>query len=191
MSTQINEITARGTVDSIDISNITECSTDTEGALKINEKKRKIEDVYSSKQLKEEDEYEVTRLRLVIRNHIFRHVKFVKGEGAQKTDKGTKKNNSKNLVFGKCYERPDLTNISGYEHAIMDLVGLNDDKTTLVKIALYWKTYNNYIHKEIGELRGRANVAIKSCILEGEHDIVCNILFITLFLTYADRFNGR
>ena len=191
MSTQMSEITARGTADSIAISNITECSTDTDGALTINEKKRKIEDVYASEQWKEEDEYEVTRLRLVIRNHIFKHVKFIKGEGAKKTDKGTKKNNSKNLVFGKCHERPDLTKTSGYEYAIMDLVGLNDDKATLVKRALYWKTYNNYIHKEIRELRGRVNAAIKRCILEGEHDIVCNISFISLFLTYADRFNGR
>ena len=44
----MNEITARGTADSIAISNITECSTDTDGALTINEKKRKIEDVYAS-----------------------------------------------------------------------------------------------------------------------------------------------
>jgi len=187
----MNEITARGAAESIAISNITECSTDTEGTLTINEKKRKIEDVYASEQWKEEDEYEVTRLRLVIRNHIFKHVKFIKGEGAKKTDKGTKKKNSKNLVFGKCHERPDLTKTSGYEYAIMDLVGLNDDKATLVKRALYWKTYNNYIHKEIRELRGRVNAAIKRCILEGEYDIVCNISFITLFLTYADRFNER
>ena len=95
MSTQMNEITDRGTADSIAISNIIECSNDTDGALTINEKKRKIEDMYLSKQWKEEDEYDVTRLRLVIRNHIFKHVKFIKGEGAKKTDKGTKKKNSK------------------------------------------------------------------------------------------------
>ena len=52
MSTQMNEITARGTADSIAISNITECSTDTDRALTINEKKRKLEDVYSSNQWK-------------------------------------------------------------------------------------------------------------------------------------------
>ena len=55
MSTQINEFTARGTAEGITISNITECSTDTDGALTVNEKKRKIEDVYSSEQWKEED----------------------------------------------------------------------------------------------------------------------------------------
>ena len=53
MSTQMNEIIARGAADSVAISNITEYSTDTDGALTINEKKRKIEDVYSSKQWKE------------------------------------------------------------------------------------------------------------------------------------------
>ena len=130
----MNEITARGTADSIAISNISEYSTNTDVALIINEKKRKIEDVYSSKQWKEEEEYEVTRLCLVIRNHIFRHVKFIKGEGAKKTDKGTKKNNSN---LGKCHERPDLTKTSRYEYVIMDLVGLSNDKVTLVKRALY------------------------------------------------------
>jgi hypothetical protein len=84
----------------------------------------KIEDVYSSKQWKEEDEYEVTRLRLVLRNHIFKHVTFIKGEGAKKTDKGTKKNYSKNVVYGKCHKRPDLTKKSGYKYAIMNLVWL-------------------------------------------------------------------
>ena len=187
----MNEITTRGTADSIVISNITKWSTDTDRVLTINEKKRQIEDVYSSKQWKEEDEYEVIRLRLAIRNHIFKHVKFIKGGGAKRTDKGTKKSNSKNLVFGKCHERTDLTKTSGYEYAVMNLVGLDDDKATLVKRALYWKPYNNFIHKEIRELRGRANAAIKRCILEDEHDIVCNISFITLFLPYDDRFNGR
>ena len=79
MSTQMNEIIARGTADSIGISNITECNTDTDGALTINEKERKIEDVHSSEKWKEEDEYDVTRLCLVIRNHILKHVKFIKG----------------------------------------------------------------------------------------------------------------
>ena len=97
----------------------------------------------------------------MIRNHIFKHAKFIKGEGAKKTDKDTKKNNSKNLVFGKCYERSDLTKTSGYEYAIMNLAGLNDDKATLVKRALYWKPYNDYNHKKIRELRERANAAIK------------------------------
>ena len=49
----MDEIADSGTADSIDISNITEYSTDTDGALTINEKMRKIEDVYSSKQWKE------------------------------------------------------------------------------------------------------------------------------------------
>ena len=69
------------------------------------------------------------------------------------------------MVFGKCHERPDLTKKYGYEYVIMNLVGLNDDKATLVKRALHWKTYNHNIHKEIRELRGRVNVAMKRCII--------------------------
>ena len=48
----------------------------------MNRKKRKTNDIYLSAQWNDEDEYEVTKLRQVIRNHIFKHVKFVKGEGA-------------------------------------------------------------------------------------------------------------
>ena len=32
---------------------------------------------------KDEDEYEIAKIRQVIRNHIFKHVKFVKGEGSR------------------------------------------------------------------------------------------------------------
>ena len=91
MNTQMNNIMARGIAESIAISNITEYSTDTEGALTINEKKRKIEYVYSSKQWKEEYEYEVKRLCLVIRNHIFKYVTFIKGEGSKKINRGKKR----------------------------------------------------------------------------------------------------
>ena len=77
------------------------------------------------------------------------------------------------------HKRLDLIKKFGYEYAIVNLVGLNDDKATFVKRTLCWKTYNNYIHKEIRELHGWANAAIKRCILEGEHTNVCTILFIT------------
>ena len=80
------------------------------------------------------------------------------------------------MVFCKCHDRPDLTKKSRYKYAIMDLVGLNDDKSTLVKRALYWKTYNHYIHKEIRELRGRLDAAIKRCTIEGKHKDIYTIL---------------
>ena len=57
-------------------------SINTDRGLSVNDKKRKTNEMYLSAQWNDEDEYEVTKLRQVMRNHIFKHVKFVKGEGA-------------------------------------------------------------------------------------------------------------
>ena len=65
------------------VSGITnEESTNSDNALSLEEKKRKIDSIFLSQQWTKEDEYVITKLRQVIRNHIFKHVKFVKGEGA-------------------------------------------------------------------------------------------------------------
>ena len=66
------------------VSNIThDDSIEADNALSLNDKKRRIETVYSNGQWKDEDEYEIAKIRQVIRNHIFKHVKFVKGEGSR------------------------------------------------------------------------------------------------------------
>ena len=57
-------------------------SINTGRGLSVNDKKRKTNDIYLSAQWNDEDEYEVTKLRQVIRNHIFKYVKFVKVEGS-------------------------------------------------------------------------------------------------------------
>ena len=44
-------------------------------------KKRKIDVVYASGSWTEEDQYEIMKVRQFIRNHVFKHLKFVKGEG--------------------------------------------------------------------------------------------------------------
>ena len=67
-------------------------------------------------------------------------------------------------MFGKCHERPDLTRLSGYEYQILKLVGLSEEDTSLVRRALWWKTYNMYVHQEIRQLRGRMNAGIKTSI---------------------------
>ena len=50
-------------------------------------KKRKPEAIYLNGQWKDEDEYEdeveIAKLRQVIHNHTFKHLKFVKGEGTK------------------------------------------------------------------------------------------------------------
>ena len=152
------------------VSGITnEESTNTDNALSLEEKKRKIDSIFLSQQWTEEDEYEITKLRQVIRNHIFKHVKFVKGEGAVLAQrKDNKSRQLKNLMYGKCHERPDLTKLSGYECQILKMVGLSTESTSLSRRALWWKTYNIYVHQEIRQLRGRMNAAIKASITEGK-----------------------
>ena len=44
-------------------------------------KKRKINAIYSSGRWMDEDPYEIMKVRQVIRNHVFKNLKFVKGEG--------------------------------------------------------------------------------------------------------------
>ena len=89
-------------------------SANTDNGLSIEEKKRKIDAIFLSQQWNDEDEYEITKIRQVIRNHIFKHVKFVKGEGSVPTQKKDNKSRQlKTLMFGKCHERPDLTRLSG------------------------------------------------------------------------------
>ena len=85
-STQDNESSVVSGITSVD-------SINTDNGLSLEEKKRKIDGIYLSAQWNDEDEYEVTKLRQVICNHIFKHVKFVKGEGAIPTHK--KDNKSK------------------------------------------------------------------------------------------------
>ena len=48
----------------------------TDNSLLVNEKKRKAEATYLSGQWQDEDEYEIIKLRQVVRNHIFKHLKF-------------------------------------------------------------------------------------------------------------------
>ena len=48
----------------------------------MDDKKMKTNEIYLSAQCNDEDEYEVTKLRQVICNRIFKHVKYVKGEDA-------------------------------------------------------------------------------------------------------------
>ena len=71
-------------------------------------------------------------------------------------------------MFGKYPKRPDLTRLFGYEYEILKLVGLGEEDTSLVRRALWWKTYNIYVHQEIRQLRGRMNAGIKTSISQGK-----------------------
>ena len=140
----------------------------TNNSLSVEEKKRKSETVYLSGQWKDEDEYEITKIRQVVRNHIFKHLKFVKGEGtipSFKKDRKTKKRDQ--LLYGMCHERPDLTKQGGYELKILRLMGLSELNTSIAAQALWWKTYNSYVHQEIRQMRGRINASMKLAISQG------------------------
>ena len=153
-----------------ELSQITEESTEVESGLTLEQKKRKIEDIYCSAQWQEEDEYEVAKIRQIVRNHIFKHVKFVKGEGVKsKAQQNRKKAKRKQIdLFGKSHERPDLTIRNGYAYNIMRFVGLDKERTSITRRALWWKTYNVHVHQEIRQLRGRMNAAMKNCISKGK-----------------------
>lgn len=168
-------------------------STNTDNGLSIEEKKRKIDAIFLSQQWNDEDEYEISKIRQVIRNHIFKHVKFVKGEGSVATHKNDNKSRQlKNLIFGKCHERPDLTRLAGYEYQILKLVGLSEEDSSLARRALWWKTYNNYVHQEIRQLRGRMNAGIKTSITEGKlYTMSMNIRINVQCLTHVCSFTNR
>ena len=76
--------------------------------LLVDEKNRKTEYVYLCGWWKDDDEEEVTK-RLVIRNHIFKHVKFIKREGTRVVTGMRKRKTTKKIVYDKCHERVDLT----------------------------------------------------------------------------------
>ena len=71
----------------------------TDNSLSLDGKKRKSEAIYLSGQWKDEDEYEITKLRQVVCNHIFKHLKFVKGEGTIPCAKRDRKSNKKNINY--------------------------------------------------------------------------------------------
>ena len=71
-----------------------------ESSLSTTDKKRKIEDIYMSRKQLEESEYEVIKIQNIIRNKIFRHIKFCRGEESNKTISNFDKRTFKVLSYG-------------------------------------------------------------------------------------------
>ena len=137
------------------ITDNTNGSRSTEHNLTTEEKKRKLAEVYSSRRWQEEDKYEVQKVKQIVRNNIFKHVKFVKGEGVQNVNSNVERQNRKCTIkeYGKCHEKADLTKQSGYEYNVMKLAGINEKNCSLTERALYWKSYNTYVRVEIRQMR--------------------------------------
>ena len=133
------------------------------------DKKRKIEDVYNSRRWLEEDKYEIQKVKHIVRNNVFQHVKFVKGEG--KKHGGTiveRKASKQRKDYGKSHDKADLTKITGYEYNVMKLAGINEHNTSLTDRALWWKTYQEHIREEIRQMRGRMSASVKATVNEGK-----------------------
>ena len=130
-----------------------------------------LEKTYLSEQWTPTDDHEIDKLKKVIRKHIFKHLKFVKGEGTahdnKKTVKG-KRQRTPVYAIGKCHERPDLRKKTGYEVKILSEVGKDERTSTIVSRALWWKTYQSHVYNEIRQLRGRVNNNVKQCLITGK-----------------------
>ena len=103
-----------------------------------------LENTYLSEQWTPSDDHEIDKLKKVIRKHIFKHLKFVKGEGTapdtKKTDKGKNENKrQRSPVFadGKYHECPDLRKKTGYEVKILNEVGKDERTSAIVSRALW------------------------------------------------------
>ena len=140
----------------------------TDIGLSVDNKKRKTNGIYLIAKWNDKDDYEVTKLRHVIHSHIFKHVKFVKGEGALLSHKKKQITTIEKISFGKCHEISDLTMLSRYECQTLRTVELSEKDSSVLRRALWLKMYNTYVHQEIRQLRGRMNSGIKSSISQGE-----------------------
>ena len=131
------------------------------------QKKRKVEDVYSDGRFKNEDEYDIMKVRKAIRTRIVKHVKFCKGDGTKSRGNPFKKKKAKIQLYGTSHEKEDLSKQIGYEYTIMKLVGYNENKRSLTDRALWWKIYNIHVIEEIRQLRGRVSSGMKKNINQG------------------------
>ena len=82
----------------------------------------------------DEDPYEIMKVRQLIRDHVFKNLKFVKGEGRRALTKIFEKRNAKILQYGKCHEKVDLTMTNGYECYLMKLMDITDLNTPIEKL---------------------------------------------------------
>ena len=89
------------------------------------QKKRKLEDLHSTHDFSKlkVDDYEVIKLKRVLRQNMFPVVKFLRGEG--NSHMGTRTDVMRTLkhrpVIGKCHDFADLNKKTGCEIEIMKL----------------------------------------------------------------------
>ena len=124
--------------------------------------------MYFDERFKNEDAYEIMKVQKVVRTHIFKYVKFCKGEGNTSRGNPLEKKNAKIRIYGKSHEKADLLKRIGYEYNIMKLVGYDENTQSLTDRVLWWKIYNEHVIEEIiGQLRGRVSTGMKNNIIKG------------------------
>ena len=76
-----------------------------------------MEEIYSNGRFQDEDEYEVLKVRKVVRQHIFKHLKFCKGEGTKSANNFEEKTKN-DKAFGTSHKKTDLRKTKGYEYML-------------------------------------------------------------------------
>ena len=143
----------------------------------IDQKKRKLELIYSTKKKNaylEENEFEIQKVRKQVRDNIFPKVKFCKGEGnTQKIIHSKNRRNGRKFKkmdeLGKSHENADLTCKTGFEYKLLDLCGMGEGKKTLTQRANWWKLYAYYVKTEIRQQRGNIQYMIRKTLTEGKN----------------------
>ena len=151
-----------------------------ENALSTQEKKRRIQDVYYGRAYREENKYEVNKVKKIVRENIFKHVKFCIGEGSYGSNKngttrGENRSKATRNTYGLSHEYPDLTLKRGYAHEILTLSGNGAEKKSLSQRALWWKTYSKFVQIEVRQIRSNVNYTVKKTCMEGT---LVSVLFV-------------
>ena len=88
--------------------------------------------MHSDGRFKYEDEYEIIKVRKAIRTHVFKHVKFYKGEGNKSPANSFEKKNAKILQYSKCHEKANLSKRVECDYNIIKLVGFDENTRSLI-----------------------------------------------------------
>jgi hypothetical protein len=150
--------------------------------LTLEEKKRKIEELYNDGTWLAGDKYEIQKIQNVVRKLIFKKIKFCKGEGVSMSGAKGNKRKSTDHTLGKTHERADLTEKKGYVYEVMRECGMDEESKSLSERAIWWKTYNELVIYEIRQKRGKVNYKIRESCFEGELYVLLFILFTLITL---------
>ena len=131
-------------------------------------KKRKIEHIYNNGSWISQDEYEISKIRKVVRRYVFKYTKFCIGEGQSSKKDLTPKQKAKNKMLGNTHEMADLTIKNNYISECMKECGMGECEKSLTVRTVWWKTYSNIVLHETRLLRGRMNYNMRKLIFDGE-----------------------